>query len=35
MQKILLTKFNTIYDKNSSESGHSGNKPQHDNGHIQ
>ena len=35
MQKILLTKFNTIYEKKSSESGHRGNKPQQDNGHIQ
>ena len=29
MQKKLLTKFNTIYDKNSPESGHRRNLPQH------
>ena len=27
MQKKLLAKFNTIYDKNSPESGHRGNLP--------
>lgn len=34
MQKKLLTKFNTIYDKKSPESGHRGNLPQHNKGHI-
>ena len=34
MQKKLLTKFNTIYDKNSPESGHRGNLPQHNKGDI-
>ena len=34
MQKKLLTKFNTIYDKNSPESRHRGNLPQHNKGHI-
>ena len=34
MQKKLLTKFNIIYNKNSPESGHRGNAPQHNKGHI-
>ena len=34
MQKKLLRKFNTIYDKNSPESEHRGNLPQHNKGHI-
>ena len=34
MQKKLLTKFNTIYDKNSPENGHTGNRPQHNKDHI-
>ena len=32
MQKKLLKKFNTIYDKNSPESGHRGNITQHNKG---
>ena len=34
MQKKLLTKFNTIYDKNPPESRHRGNLPQHNKDHI-
>ena len=34
MQKKLLTKFNTHYDKNSPESGHRGKLPQHNKGHM-
>lgn len=30
----LWIKFLRVYDKNSSESGHRGNKPQHNRGHI-
>ena len=30
----VLTKFTPIYDKNSPESGHRGNLPQHNKGHI-
>ena len=33
MYKKLLTKFNTIYDKNSPETGHRGNLSQHNKGH--
>ena len=34
MPEKLLTKFNTIYDKNPPENGHRGNLPQHNKGHI-
>ena len=34
MQKNLLTKSNTNFDKNSPENGHKGNIPQHKKGHI-
>ena len=33
-EKKLLTKFNTIYDKNSPETGHRGKLPQHNKTHI-
>ena len=34
MQKKLLTKFNTIFDKNSPQSGHRGSMLQHNKGLI-
>ena len=34
LQKKVLTKFNNHYDKNSPESRHRGNFPQHNKGHI-
>ena len=34
MQKNILTKFNTHFDKNCPESGHRVNLPQHNKGHI-
>ena len=34
MQKNLLTKFNTIYNKNSPKCGYRRNLPQHNKGHI-